>query len=49
MIHKVSPGTDVTPEVAGWRYLSFKTSPLEYTITPGENHITVEIEPDGGH
>ena len=39
------PPTKLIPQ----RYLSFKTSPLEYTITPGENHITVEIEPDGGH
>jgi hypothetical protein len=30
------------------RYLSFKTTPLEYTITAGENDITVEIEGGGG-
>jgi hypothetical protein len=29
------------------RYLSFKTTPLEFTIMPGENNITVEIE--SGH
>jgi hypothetical protein len=39
------PPTKLIPK----RYLSFQTSPLEYEITPGENHITVEIESDGGH
>ena len=39
------PPTKLVPP----RYLSFKTSPLEYTITPGEHHITVEIETGGAH
>jgi hypothetical protein len=38
------PPTKLIPQ----RYLSFKTSPLEYAVTPAENHITVEIETDGG-
>src|SRR5947209_17999248 len=39
------PPTKLIPK----RYLSFNTSPLEYTVAPGENQITVEIETDGGH
>jgi hypothetical protein len=30
--------------VVGSRYLNFKTTPLEYTIGPGEQKITVEVE-----